>query len=54
MLEGKLDNIFTLLDIDEVTYKQWQSTDRTELVIITESTNEFVQSLIGSCRPQLQ
>ena len=47
VLEGKLDNIFTLLDIDEVTYKQWQSTDRTELVTITESTNEFVQSLIA-------
>ena len=32
--------------MDEVTYRQWQSTDRTELVTITESTADFVESLL--------
>ena len=47
VLEKKLISIFAKLDVDEVTYKQWQSTDRTELVTITESTADFVQSLIA-------
>ena len=35
------------MDTDEITYKQWQSTDRTSLVTITEKTSDFVQSLIS-------
>ena len=46
-LETQLIDIFNDLDIDEICYKQWQSTDRTELVTVTENTNDFVQSLIG-------
>ena len=33
--------------MDEVTYRQWQSTDRTQLVTITESTADFVESLLA-------
>ena len=40
-----ISGIFSDLDIDEVTYKQWQSTDRTELATIIESRTDFVQSL---------
>ena len=40
-----ISGIFSDLDIDEVTYKQWQSTDRTELATINESRTDFVQSL---------
>lgn len=46
-LETKLVNIFNELDIDEICYKQWQSTDRTELMSITETSHDFVQSLIA-------
>ena len=46
-LEEKLVSIFRAMDIDEITYRQWQSTDRTSLVTITEKTSDFVQSLIS-------
>ena len=46
-LEKELVSIFAKLDMDEVTYRQWQSTDRTELVTITESTADFVESLLA-------
>ena len=46
-LEEKLVSIFRAMDTDEITYKQWQSTDRTSLVTITEKTSDFVQSLIS-------
>ena len=45
-LEDDLLSIFKALDIDEISYKQWQSTDRTELVTNVENTADFVQSLI--------
>ena len=45
-LADKLVKIFGELDIDMITYKQWESTDRTELVTITDSASEFVQKLI--------
>ena len=45
-LESKLNNIFNELDIEEITYKQWESTDRTELATVTESIQDFVQSLV--------
>ena len=47
VLEDKLTSIFAELDVEEVSYKQWQSKDRTELVTVTESTADFVLSLIG-------
>ena len=47
VLEDELLSIFAELDIDEVSYRQWQSTDRTELTTITESTADFVESLIA-------
>ena len=46
-LEEKLISIFNMLDIDEVSFKQWQSTDRTELVTNIENTPDFVRSLIA-------
>ena len=35
------------LDIDEITYKQWQSTVMTELTTVSESRQDFVQSLLS-------
>ena len=46
-MERKLVSIFAELDIDEVSYKQWVSTDRTELSSFTESSTEFVESLMA-------
>ena len=46
-LETKLIDIFEELDVDEISYKQWESTDRTVLVNITESSQDFVQSLLA-------
>ena len=37
-----------LIDVEEVTYKQWVSnvvTDRTQLVTITESKEDFIKNL---------
>ena len=46
-LENKITTIFSDLDIDEITYKQWESTDRTELLTVTESSQDFVSSLLS-------
>ena len=46
-LEDELVEIFSELDIEEVSYKQWESTDRTELVTVTENTQEFVTNLVA-------
>ena len=45
-LEQRLLEIFEKLDVDEITYKQWESTDRTELVNVIQCTEEFVRTLI--------
>ena len=34
-----------LIDVEEVTYKQWVSTDRTQVVTITESKEDFIENL---------
>ena len=34
-----------LIDVEEVTNKQWVSTDRTQLVTITESKEDFIENL---------
>ena len=34
-----------LIEVEEVTYKQWVSTDRTQLVTITESKEDFIENL---------
>ena len=47
ILSNKLLEIFSNLDIESITYKQWVSTDRTELVTITDCTGDFVEKLIG-------
>lgn len=44
-LADHLNQTEELTDIDEVTYKQWVSTDRTQLVTIVESKEEFVEKL---------
>ena len=45
-LRDQLEEIFKSLDIENITYKQWESTDRTELVTRIETVTEFVQNLI--------
>ena len=42
----KLEAAFKELDVDSVTYKQWESTDRTELVTHTDTIEEFIEQLI--------
>ena len=34
-----------LIDVEEVTYKQWVSMDRAQLVTITESKEDFIENL---------
>ena len=46
LLAEKLEDIFQDLDIDHITYKQWESTDRTELVTHTNSVSEFVEVIV--------
>ena len=41
-----LEKAFEDLDVDTITYRQWESTDRTELATHTDSTNEFIEQLI--------
>ena len=43
--ERSLEDKFYELDIEQITYKQWESVDRTELVTHTDSVNEFVIKL---------
>ena len=38
--------VFTEMDIDNITYRQWESTDRTELVTDNSNVPEFVDVLI--------
>ena len=45
-IETLLLDIFSDLDIEEITYKQWESTDRTTLTTIVQPTQEFVECLI--------
>ena len=45
-LRDQLEEIFKSLDIENITYKQWESTDRIELVTRIETVTEFVQNLI--------
>ena len=42
----QLENTYQSLDIENITYKQWESTDRTELVTYTESIGDFIPNLI--------
>ena len=40
-----LDQCDELIDVEEETYKQWVSTDWTQLVTITESKEDFIENL---------
>ena len=42
--------VFTEMDIDNITYRQWESTDRTELVTHNSNVPEFVDVLIEKLR----
>ena len=35
-----------LADVDEVTYRQWVSVDRTKLLTFVESKDEFIENLV--------
>ena len=37
--------VFTEMDIDNITYRQWESTDKTELVTHNSNVPEFVDVL---------
>ena len=34
-----------LSDVEEITYKQWVSTDRTKLINVVESKDDFIENL---------
>ena len=44
-LKEEVLNVFEELDVENVTYKTWVSTDRTELLTVTEEVNEFAECL---------
>ena len=45
-VKEEMMSVFEELDIENVTYKTWVSTDRTELLTVTEEVCEFVESLM--------
>jgi hypothetical protein len=45
-LKNALEDVFTDNSIENITLKQWISTDRCELVTIVKSTEEFIESLL--------
>ena len=42
------EKLFGELDIEQISYKQWESTDRTELVTMTDTVSDFVEKLTQS------
>ena len=36
-----------LSDVEEITYKQWVSTDRTILITVVESQDDFIENLVS-------
>ena len=49
-LEEKLVSIFRAMDMDKITYKQWQSTNRTSLAL-SQRKLQTIQSLISKLYP---
>jgi hypothetical protein len=45
-LENTLQDVFTDNAIENITFKQWISTDRCELLTTVKSTEEFIESLL--------
>jgi hypothetical protein len=45
-LENSLEDLFTDNAVENITFKQWILTDRCELVIIVNSVEEFIESLL--------
>ena len=46
ILKEEILDVFEQLDIENVSYKTWISTDRTEFITVTEEVCDFVDSLI--------
>jgi hypothetical protein len=45
-LENTLEDVFTDNAFENITFKQWISTDRCLLLIIVKLTEEFIESLL--------
>jgi hypothetical protein len=45
-LENTLEAVFTDETIENIAFKQWISTDRSELITIVKSTEEYIESLL--------
>jgi hypothetical protein len=45
-LENTLEDVFSDNAIESITFKQWISTDRCELVTIVKSTEEFIEPFL--------
>ena len=45
-LKEVLSDVFEKLDVENITYKIWVSTDRTELLTVTEEVDGFLESFI--------
>ena len=45
-LSRSLTEMFKKLDVEQITYKQWESIDRTDLVTHTDTVDDFVEKLI--------
>ena len=45
-LSSSLEESFKKLEIEEITYKQWESIDRTDLVTHTDTVPDFLEKLI--------
>ena len=45
-LSGSLTDKFKQLDVEQITYKQWESIDRTDLVTHTDTVDDFVEKLM--------
>jgi predicted metal-binding protein len=45
-LENTLEDVFTHNTIENITFSQWISTDRCELITTVKSAEEFTESLL--------
>jgi hypothetical protein len=48
-LENTLEDVFSDNAIENITFKQWISTARRELITIVKSTEELIESLLINC-----
>ena len=50
MLKEWLLQCFEIKGVEEIEYKQWTTTDRSQLRIFIQSTDKFIERFLGSLK----